>query len=539
MTDRSHIVFVAALALGGAPAIAQGTRTEVEVLFPEDFGEVTDNGIVGEAVAVSGDWAAVSDPAAIGTMGPGGEIYLFQREPSGWRHTQTLGADTLGPKGWALVMDGSTLAFGNIHWDDNRGRVDVYVRVGEEWVEEQVLSPADLDPDENPFFGRSLALEGDVLVVGATGVDQPIEYAGEIRVFERAGGVWSATQRIRLPASEDVLEWRHLGLGAALSLSGNTLAASVLWGFDPVVYIYQHDGNAWNHTHTIDPGRDLAGSDFGWDLALEGDDLLVGRPGVEGSCGCGGAVFAYERAGDGDWLLKRELRPNPPEAAFASYFGSHIALQGDRAFVGAPSESGQSTHRGTVYEYRREEGTWPPKQSRRLVPSEGDIESMGFGGALALSGSTLMVGATGAWHDGERDGGAFYFTTAVGKPRCDDNADRGTLTLAGSVIASDDDLIATLSGAVPGARGLLLFSDDADQGTLLGSDLCLAPPVRRAGLFVVGDGGAAIRDLDLLAPPFAGHVVAGSTWHFQALVEGSPGTRVLDTPTNSVSLALQ
>ncbi len=126
--------------------------------------------------------------------------------------------------GSAVAVSGDTLAVGSDEETDveaRQGAVRVYVRGGSTWVLQQRLTP--LDPHEYGRMGTALALSGDTLVAGATGVPGATgDHAGAAYRFTRESGVWTQAERVQ---AADGGPGDRLGVSVALS-SGLLLAGA-------------------------------------------------------------------------------------------------------------------------------------------------------------------------------------------------------------------------------------------------------------------------------------------------------------------------
>lgn len=93
---------------------------------------------------------------------------------------------------------------------------------------------------------------------------------------------------------------------------------------------------------------------LGYEVALDGDRMLVGAPGdlagTASTFGVGAGVV-YERTPTG-WAETARLLPPTPTLQRA---GSGVALDGDRAVVGAQTAAGTQ---GVAYVYEYANSTW-------------------------------------------------------------------------------------------------------------------------------------------------------------------------------------
>lgn len=174
----------------------------------------------------------------------------------------------------------------------------------------------------------------------------------------------------------------------------------------------------WNEVARLDVGVPF--SLFGASVALSGNSLVVGAPGVQSFKG---AAYVYQRQG-GTWVLARTLQAN--NGASLDGFGSSVAIDGDWIIVGAPGhESGvgrpsvfDTPRRGTAYTFRRDAGDptrWIQVDSLAIGLEEANVEGFcsgnfvwpglaEFGAAVAIHGNLALVGDPLCRTDYEEDG---------------------------------------------------------------------------------------------------------------------------------------
>jgi uncharacterized protein (TIGR03437 family) len=150
---------------------------------------------------------------------------------------------------------------------------------------------------------------------------------------------------------------------------------------------------------------------FGTSLAISGDTIVVGAPfeasnatGVNGdqsnnSAGAAGAAYVFVRNG-GVWTQQAYLKASNTDVG--DQFGTSVAISSDTIVVGAPNESSNATGvngnqsnnsasaAGAAYVFTRTGNTW--SQQAYLKASNTDASDE-FGGAVAVSGDSIVVGA--------------------------------------------------------------------------------------------------------------------------------------------------
>ena len=94
---------------------------------------------------------------------------------------------------------------------------------------------------------------------------------------------------------------------------------------------------SWSFKQTLSLGSDASGGDhFGWSVALDGNRALVGAPYRDGFRG---TAYIFDLSG-GNWNERADISLGS-DASGGDYFGWSVALDGNRALVGAPYRDGQ------------------------------------------------------------------------------------------------------------------------------------------------------------------------------------------------------
>ena len=266
-------------------------------------------------------------------------------------------------------------------------------------------------------FGNAVIIgEGELLVAEPN----PTFRAGVVYVYRKLDGEWREATQILAPNTE-----RADGFGTVLAATASTLFVGQRNG---PLRIYERDGQGWRYTETIsadgvegtDPGcgqYGYCGTDFGIELAADGEWLLVGEPGTIPSPVRRpdaaaeppppippGVVRAYQRSASGAWVQRSSFQP--ADGVESDRFGATIAFKGGRALIGAPNWSvgGDSKTEGVgrVYEFRLQDGEW-----RQTGVLDSRIEQgANFGLSISMQGDLAVIGSPGS---GEGHGAAFLF----------------------------------------------------------------------------------------------------------------------------------
>lgn len=154
-------------------------------------------------VSLDGRRLAVGEPGSEG--GPAcGSVYVFESsadDVSAWRRVSDLHASDGQPGdafGCQLDLDGERLAVG-AKWADgvakDSGAAYVFRSQNGQWVQETKLTAS--DPTERAQFGCSVALDDDLLLVGAHADSQFVHFGGAVYVFSYDGTRWVEVAKLR------------------------------------------------------------------------------------------------------------------------------------------------------------------------------------------------------------------------------------------------------------------------------------------------------------------------------------------------------
>lgn len=259
---------------------------------------------------------------------------------------------------------------------------------GEPWLQRARLVAS--DGASNDFLGRSVALEGDIAVVGAAGSDPGgAESQGAAYVYLRSNGAWAEMAKLTAPDGAAGDEF-----GFAVAISGDTIVVGARFATVDAIsgrgaaYVFVRSGDAWGLQTKLVAEDGAAFDELGDSVAIDGDTVLLGAPFRDSSRG---KVYAFVRDGAA-WSAQGSMAAD--DGADFDRFGLALAIEGDTAFIGAPSaDVGANTDQGVVYAFARSAGTW--SFSTKLTAEDGAAFDE-FGNAVSIDGDTLAVGAHAA-----------------------------------------------------------------------------------------------------------------------------------------------
>ncbi|RFN57806.1 T9SS type A sorting domain-containing protein [Marixanthomonas ophiurae] len=214
---------------------------------------------------------------APGENGWTGAAYVFEKESGNWVEKQKLvspNTQTNETFGIGVSISGDVVAIGANETDNRKGSVYIFQKdASGTWEYFQQVMASDAAADA--FFGSSVSLHEDQLVVGAYGANGE---AGAAYIFEKdSSGDWQEMQKLTgATASESA----QFGWSAEIKEKHLVVSAPHAYGFDSgELYFYKKDANGVWQEEEIIQGEDTVGEDFyGWSVALYGDQIITGAP---------------------------------------------------------------------------------------------------------------------------------------------------------------------------------------------------------------------------------------------------------------------
>lgn len=304
----------------------------------------------GSSVGVSGDWLVVGAPGRDSIATGMGAAYVFEWTGTAWAERQEL----LPPDGAAndqfgaaVAIAGDRLVVGAPTHDlpaGNAGGAYLYQRSGATWSLAKILSPLALQAGDN--FGTSVAISGDRVVVGAPRDDGAWTDRGLAYLFEYDGSDWPVVTEL-VPDSNSYIETA----GSAVAIDGEVIVVGA-HSMDGVVassggaHVYERVNGTWSEVKRLYV-RDAAVSDWlGWSVAVRGDRILLGALNSDPGVTDAGAAYLWLRDWDG-WRQAQKIWAS--DATYLDGFGSGVGLGADFAAIGARFQDAPNNNSGSVY----------------------------------------------------------------------------------------------------------------------------------------------------------------------------------------------
>jgi len=301
-------------------------------------------------------------------------------------------------------------------------------------------------PIRGDFFGDSVSIYGNNILVGAIGVDAGTEDAGSVYLFNTSG---TLLQTFYNPTPNPGDNFGH-----SVLISGNKVLVGAYkddTGANDVgsVYLFNTSGNL---LHTFNKPNPMPGDNFGLSISISGNYILVGADREDVGAEDVGAVYLFNTSGN---LLQTINNPDPIPG---SQFGHTVSISGNQILAGAHQS-------GLVHLFNT---------SGNLLKTLNDPEpghDNAFGHWVTISGNKIVVGAHQDDTGANNAGSVYLFDTSgnllqtINNPSPDLNDHFGhTVSISGNHIlvnAYRDDAGAEETGSV------YLFDLQHDRTTLL------------------------------------------------------------------------
>ena len=423
--------FSLAASLGLAhPAAADWAQTQKIISTPRGVGAQ-----FGNAVAISGTTMVIGARNDSTTASQAGAAVVYVRSGTNWTQQAKLLANdgALGDKfGYSVAVSNNTIVIGAYNDDGtfaDTGSAYVFIRSGTTWTQQQKLTAGDGTASDE--FGNAVAIQGDVIAVGAHFADLPSNAAsGSVYLFQRSGTAWTSTQKLvpipgPFPVPAGFVQKPFVNyspilgdhFGESIAMNGGRMAVGASTSDLPAtsagaVYVFAGGGGTYALQQKLVIPEGTNGDIFGCSVALEGTTLIGGAredspvPGKSAY----GAAYVFEFAG-GLWNSQGKLMAT--DGAMVDRFGWSVAVSKDVVAIGArEDDTTVGPDAGSVYVFVRSGSAW--KQQQKLAPTD-TFNGDRFGAGVAFSSNThLVVGAAEKALTGPNGQGAAYtFVTSI------------------------------------------------------------------------------------------------------------------------------
>jgi len=355
----------------------------------------------GHSVAVSGNFAIVGSPYDINSGNPYGGAHIYRLTGDKWVLMQKIaeGAPWGLRFGYSVSISGNYAVIGvpeyspTISGNPAPGAVSVYQYNGTNWVFMQRLT--DLTGANGDRFGNSVCISGNRIIVGANNDDNGAAIdQGSASIYQFNGSSWVLMQKIidATGAANDFF-------GESVSIDRDIVVIGAPYDDNGTFLnqgsatIYRYIGSTWvSSLRTTNPSS-AANLYWGTSVSVSGNAVIIGAPnervGVNSSQG---SVSFFDFTGT-NWLYGGKL--SNPAGVAGDGLGNYVSLSGDYAIVGAQSGNVGTSYQGYVMIFFKYSGNIWQKLITLSDPA-GAIDDR-FGNSVSIDGinKRFLIGANG------------------------------------------------------------------------------------------------------------------------------------------------
>ena len=377
-------------------------------------------GYFGEAVAISGSKVVVASGEPVGEHSYAGNVYVYDlNSPTPSVPVVSIpnpAPSEQGQFGHSVAIDGDLLVVGA--WMDdasgvNSGRAYVYDLAGSS-PDEPLLALENPSPAENDNFGVSVAISSSKVAVSAYHDNTGNPNAGRVYIYDLEGQIPAVpVLSLGKPGAD-----RNDCFGSALSMSGPLLAVgSELSDADALnsgnVYVFNLDsGTPGQPVHSLANPVPQDHGYFGTSVSISGTFLTVGAYRNDGAVVNGGACYVFDLAGSTPTVPLLSL--SKPSWDEDDSLGNSVAMAGNKILAGAWRDDTGELDSGISYVYDLDAEI--PASPVMVLDSPRRDSVDRFGTAVAIAGDLVAVGSPDSDSGSTRAGRVSIHDLASSKP---------------------------------------------------------------------------------------------------------------------------
>ncbi|MDP8238447.1 MAG: choice-of-anchor D domain-containing protein [Candidatus Hatepunaea meridiana] len=404
---KHSIVLLVALTLAVMAGSAYGVeefKITAEDADAEDF--------FGTSVSIDGDFAIVGAPYDDDEGENSGSAYIFVREGEEWFQQQKLIANDAAAGnffGWSVSIDGGYVIIGAYQDDDDgggSGSAYIFTRDGEEWNQQEKLTAA--DADEGDYFGNSVSINGNYVVVGSPRDDDNGASSGSAYIFVREDEEWTQQQKLTAnDAAEDDF------FGYSVSIHGNYAVIGAYQNDDDgedsgSAYIFELNDGEWTEQQKL-TASDAADNDgFGRSVSINDEQIIIGSPFSDGNDDeeMAGSAYIFKLDGD-EWREHSKIVAGDSDAG--DRFGLNVAIYRNYCLIAASFTDDNGDNSGSAYLFRYSDDDDDWTEIEALTASDAAAADE-FGNFVSISGDYAVIGSRNDDDDGANSGAVYIYS---------------------------------------------------------------------------------------------------------------------------------
>jgi hypothetical protein len=390
------LLFAIVLLASGTLSLDAQAEYETQKLFPADN---TEKDRFGWSVDMEKDFLIVGAPYDMEAGSHKGAAYIYERTENGWSLNSKImpesSGDTPDEFGTSVSIDGDYLAVGSIKSKKDAdalmtGSVYLYHREGTVWKKDTVLFPG--DGWDEMLFGSNVSISGTTLAVAGRD-ERSGDAVDPVYIFTLSNGKWSGTKKILTTGTLDL---------QSVCLEDTILAIGYLYDEEVkcgAVHTYFFNKGNWDESIRLAPQEKDQYGFFGRSVSLFHNRMMVGAFGSISRKAPANSAYIFTLK-DGQWEKDTLLLPADTITYDAGWFGNAVAINDRYALIGAVDDNHDGHHKGAVYVYTDDNGSWEYSSILLFTANTSILEeNCQFGRSVSIYDTSFLAGAPSAAND--------------------------------------------------------------------------------------------------------------------------------------------
>jgi len=386
-------------------------------LVPEE-GTISSHAHFGYSVAIYGNTLVVGAPDDIEGGRMAGSAFIYERHANGdWIQMSKLSAEQSNSDshfGTSVAVYNNIIAVGAPEPTGN-GVVHLYERRQHggmaEWV--KIVTVKGSQTWRGDRFGQSVAINNNIIVVGAIYADSATLDTGAVFIFKQCNGSYQEVAKLD-STSGSLLFGKDVDISEGQILVGHPMddgtgsASFYDLNADPVEFNPESPDAPATTATASSPIRFLKSEEgvFGQSVAVSPEYAVIGDPKGTHNGMQTGIVKVMRRIQHQEvdmWIQDQKLVPFG--AADDEMFGFSVDIEDEVIAVGAIGHNVKQRKEGATYVYHKVDGTWTLMQVLSVVDDSAELDYFGYAVAVTSTGN---IAVSAPQHTDEGVSGAVY-----------------------------------------------------------------------------------------------------------------------------------
>ena len=364
--------------------------------------------LFGSSIAISNNLVAIG-----AYFNSPGKVYIFRQDiiSGEWNQTAELNADDGESSdyfGRSVGIWNNVVIVGSPGDDTSSGSAYIFEEDSSANVWSQTAKLTHTDGATWDYFGRSVAISGSIAAIGVYGDDEVGSSSGSVFIFEQnqLTGEWDQTSI--LTANDGGVSDNF---GYSIDIWNNSIISSAYRDDNQgSAYIFERDSTTglWTQISKLTATDGSEDDYFGWSVAITDNMAIIGARGDDDSGSLSGSAYIFEQdSGTGVWEQKAKLTAS--DGATDDNFGYSVGISDNGiAVVGAPYNVHKGVESGSAYIFEKDSATAEWTQIMKLSSNDG-ADDDNFGMAVAIQDSLIIAGAPKDDGNNENTGSVYIF----------------------------------------------------------------------------------------------------------------------------------